>query len=174
MDLFKLAFEDERTTFYSRDPRDIVDLIKHYHNQDIPGYSRDDPRIAKWSKRVPEISEIKTTDEGKIYYHEGILSLENGDEEVFSEKLQVADDFQILMSKESVLYFDLLRTRFPNLKRENLFKLHVSNAIFGGLYFIPKDVVEGIIKYDLTPHYKNSEEVRSRIEEIKQFHPNLR
>lgn len=47
-------------------------------------------------------------------------------------------------------YFDSFRRSFLLQKIGNLYKGVVDNSIFGGLYFIPLDIVDAIVSLDIS------------------------
>lgn len=176
MELYQLRGDDEPIQIYSRIPQDIIDVVRHYHEQAKNNGELDDPKLAKWVRQIPSLGDIARVDSGFIRYHVGMINLNSTEvdmnEDLFSERMQVTDDFEVAVSPESISYFDQHRRQFPNLKRGDLYKLQIQ-GIFGGLYFIPEDVMTGIVGYDLTPHYKKSKGVRELIQKVKKGHPNL-
>ena len=157
MTLFKFATERELAVFYARDPKDIRNLIEHYYKQTIDAGRLDDPNIANWAKRVPEMSEIETVDSGNLWFHVGPYG--GGSD---WEDLQVTDDFLARISLESIMSFDSYRRRLPEKKRVDLYKFYVPD-IAGQLYFIPEDVMQGILDYDLEPHMEKAREAMCKI-----------
>lgn len=177
MELYGHFSAGEPVAFYARDPQHIVDLVQHYYDQTKQENRLDDPQIAQWSKKVPVLDDIKIVEKGIIRYHVGMVFCETDDEEtnadLFSERMQVTDDFIVAVSPESVFYFDGARQGLPNIKRGELYKFQ-TGGIFRSLTFIPEDVMQGIVNYDLAPHKRRAEEFQAKIQAIKKGHPGLR
>lgn len=176
MDLYKLRVQDEPVGIYARTPQHTVDLVSHYHEQARDAGHLDDPRLAKWVSKIPTLDDIAKVESGFIRYHAGMINLNPNEVDMegdlFSERMQVTDDFEVAVSPEGLFYFGMQRQQLPNSKRGELYKFQTP-GIFGGLYFIPEDVMKGIVDYDLSPHIEKAKKVRERIEQVKAGHPNL-
>ena len=176
MDLFKLKTLDEPVGIYARVPDHIIDLVTHYYNQSRDEGMLDDPRLAKWASKIPEPDDIAKVESGFMRYHARIINLNprevDMEGDLFSERMQVTNDFEVAVSPEGLPYFDMQRRQLPDSKRRELFKFQTP-GVFGGLYFVPEDVMIGIVKYDLSSHIERSKKVRERIEQVKANHPNL-
>ncbi len=102
--------------------------------------------------------------------HTGVPEM---DEDLFSERMKVTDDFEVAVSPESVLYFANYRQSLPRSKRSSLYKFFVDSPICQGLYFVPEDIMKSIVDYDITPHLERTKMMRARILEVKKGHPGL-
>ena len=176
MDLFKLRSEDEPVGIYARVPQHIVDLVSYYRERAKETGHLDDPSLAKWVSKIPTLDDIAKVESGFIRYHVGMISLNpqevDMERDLFSERMQVTDDFEVAVSPEGIFYFDVQRQQLPASKRGELYKFQTP-GIFGGLYFVPEDVMNGIVGYDLSPHVEEAKKVRERIEQVKAGHRNL-
>ena len=174
MDLFKLTSDE--VGIYARVPQHIVDLVSHYRARASAKGQLTDTRLSKWVSKVPTLEDVVKVNKGGILYHVGMVCLatdEDKGKDLFSEKMQVTEDFEVAVSPEAVLYFAQQRAELPSLKRGDLYKFHVDNPIFGELYFIPEDIMNAIVAYDLTPHLEAAIKFRDRIETVKAGHPRL-
>lgn len=171
MTLFKFDTQTEPVWFYARKPEHIIDLVTHYNKQVKMEGRLNSPEIADWVRKIPSIEDIVETGKGIIAYHVGMINMsQKGD--LFSEHMQVADDFEVRVSPESLLYFDAHRQRLPKSKRKDLYKLQIP-GVFSRLYFVPEDIMQAIVNYDLSPHIEKTKKIRERIENVKASHPNL-
>lgn len=171
MELYKLKLNDFRFNFYARDAQDIVDLVNRYYQQSVNDGSINHPNIGPWVKET-NLDDIEVVKQGLIRYHVGMLDLSiEGD--IFSERMQVTDDFEVAVSPEALFAYAIQRLELPNNKRLNLYKFQVPHDGFGSLNFVPQDVMERMVNYDLTPHLENAKKARAKIEKIKLGHPNL-
>ena len=165
----------ERTQFYAREKQDILDLIDHYKQREVARGAQNEP-MSFSRKLSPEILEtIHTEERGYFRFHVGPLILpkneEEGKKDVFQE-LQVLSDFTVAVSYEDSGYFDLFRRSILDSRRMNLYKAEVDNSLFGGLTFIPRDVVDAILAFDLSDLLKEGRKFREVIAGIN--HPNIR
>lgn len=176
MELYKLKTEDASVGIYARKTEDIVDLVIYYYEQTKKEGQLNNPNIANWAKKIPTNDDITKVEMGLIRYHAGMINLNptevDMNEDLFSERMHVTTDFEVAVSPESLFYFDLHRKQLPHLKRSELYKFQIS-GIFGGVYFIPKDIMEGIARYDLTPHLEKARKSRENIERTIDGHPNM-
>ena len=176
MDLFKLKSESEPVGIYARVSQHIVDLVIHYHEQAKKAGQLDDPKLAKWVSKIPTLDDVAKVESGFIRYHAGIINLNpqevDMEEDLFSERMQVSDDFELAVSPEGLFYFNMQRQLLPTSKRGELYKFQTP-GIFGGLYFVPEDVVKGIVNYDFAPHMERAREFRAKIKRIGAGHKNL-
>ncbi len=163
--------ENEPVAFYARNSQHIVDLVQYYYDQAKREGRLNDPKIANWAKNIITLDQIKLVERGGIKYHVGMACIRTGDSELgkdlFSEKLQVADDFIVAVSPEALFYFDAERQGLEFKKRGELYKFQIRYGPFSSLTFIPEDVMRGIVSYDLAPHKKRAEEFQGRIQQAK-------
>lgn len=169
--------ENEEINVYARVPQHIIDLVDHYREEARQNGDLDNPRLGKWLSKPATIDDIAEVEKGFLRYHAGMVCL-NPDEvdmagDFFSERFQATDDFEVAVSSEGISHFIFQRQHLLNSKRGELYKFHVTNALFGGLYFVPEDVMKGIVGYDLTSHIEEAVRLRKKIEEVKAGHPNL-
>ena len=177
MPLFALKDSRHDTQIYAREPEHIIEVARHYHGRAREANVLGDPRCFPWMREVPRLENIAEVQEGRIAYHVGMINFNPADVdlngEFWSEELQVTPDFVIATTLESVARFDEHRQRLQSSKRGSLYKLDIPGA-FGGLYFIPEAVVQGIAMYDLTPHLEKARPLLEKIAEVRRSHPNIR
>ncbi|HIH15457.1 MAG: hypothetical protein QT08_C0013G0013 [archaeon GW2011_AR17] len=168
-------FELERTQFYAREKEDIFGVIDFYKEREKK--AKKDEGLDSFSKRIsPELLEtITSVEQGYFRFHVGPLIMpeegsEEGKEDVF-QKLAILPDFSVGVSYEASAYFDIFRRSLPALRRANLYKVQVDNSIFGGLTYIPRDVVDAIVAYDLSDLLQKGKTFREKIASIR--HPNI-
>ena len=165
----------ERTQFYSRQRQDIVDVISNYKTREKS--SGNDTRPDSFSVKIsPEVLDtITEVKEGFLRFHVGPLFMpqteEEGKKDVF-HTLQVLPDFSVGVSYEASAHFDRFRRSLSSQRRVNLYKVQVDNGLFGGLYFVPEDVVDAIVSFDLSDLLSEGKIFRERIAGVS--HPNLR
>src|SRR3989338_7184906 len=169
MDLFKLTSKDEPVEFYARDPKHIIDLVSYYYQQTKEAGELKNPKIAKWVTNIPTLGDIERVEKGYIKYQAGMINFNSEEVDMkgkfFSEKMQVTPDFEIAANLESLLYFDIQRHELSGLKRVELYKF-MTSGIFGKLYFIPEDIMKGIVSYDLSPHLENAEKRTASMKKV--------
>ncbi len=175
MELYLFQPKDQLIQFYSRDPKHVIETIGYYQERSKSDGTFYRPGIASWVKTLPNLNDIVTVDSGRINYHVGMINLNPKEVDMegdfFSEHMQVTPDFLVATSSESVLYFDMQRKQLPNAKRGPLYKLQIPGSIFANLNFIPQDIMEAIVQYDITPHIERGMRARESIERV--VHPNL-
>ena len=95
-------------------------------------------------------------------YHVGDVSLPTTQSEgelPDFEELQVLPDFTVYISPQSVYDFRDFRDAISTKKRGNLFKVQV-NHLFGGLTFIPEDVLAAVLDFDLVDILQKADDLR--------------
>ena len=168
--LFKLKTEERTEGIYARNLQDIIDLIQFYNERD--GEWTGDPDVRECFRRVPTAEDIEEVEKGIVYFQIGMVDARStGD---FFEELKVADDFSFYVNHESLTNFALFRTVLPRMRRANLYKVQIDGGMFSGLYFIPQDVAEATMAYDLTSHIERARNELERLTEVKRGHPNIR
>lgn len=171
--LYKLKTNDAGVRIYARDKRDIIDLVKYYYERARRNGHLNDPRLAEWVRKVPTCEDILAVEKGEIFFQAGMISFAGDNNRQFWEELRVLPDFTVFTNEESLLNFEFLRRALPQLKRVNLYKIMRDGGIAPSLNFIPQDVMEATLRYDLTPHLEKARETLNRIQRIKEGHPNL-
>ncbi len=177
MTLYLLHPKGEPVQIYARDPKDIVGLVEYYHNQAKNDGKLDDPHTVDWVKNIPKPDEIRQAESGRINYHVGMVNLNDAAEgDFFSEHLQVTPDFLVAVSPEAILYFEMhlqkLSKSLQQLKRGQLYKFQVHGGMyFSSLNFIPEDVMNAMLNYDLRPHIEKGIKARRDIEKIASGNP---
>lgn len=169
MDLFKLKVENEAVGMYARREEDIIDLINYYRGKLERADQLGNPNLGKWVSEIPTLNKIEKVSSGFINYHVGMINLNycvvDMSKDFFSERMQVADDFEVAVSPESLLHFDAQRKKLPFCKRRELYKFLIE-GVFGGLYFVPEDVMKGIVNYDMSSNIQETKHVRDVIERV--------
>lgn len=175
MELYTLeTYKKDNFRFYSRKPEDIVNLIEDYHKKAVKDGMMDNPRLGKWARRIPTIDEISVTKMGRVIFQAGMMSMnEKYKNEPLFEKLIVTPDFYVEINLESVLNFDLFRSKLFNCKRLNLYKIQLDFGIVPGLTFVPEDIMQAICAYDLKPISEKAKDLLEEIARVKSGHPNL-
>ena len=173
MSLYKLRTEEENVNIYSRERKDIIDLVTFYQQQAI---SADNSLLlAHWVRKTSTLEEIDEVKNGILYFQDGPIYFNKEiDKESFFRKLNVTPDFAVYVNDESFLAFEIFRRMLPQMKRKNLYKVQTGGrGVFASLNFIPQDVAHAIRNYDLTSHLEHS---RIKILSMKRKignHPNL-
>ncbi|MAF50671.1 MAG: hypothetical protein CMH64_01135 [Nanoarchaeota archaeon] len=142
MTLYKLKTVEEDIHVYSRDPTDIMKLVSHYMEQRR--------RASNWLMKLPTLEEIEEVRNGKLRFQNGGIDFSGDRNEEFFERLQAASDFTVYVNRESFTAFDLMRQGLPQNKRADLYKIQVESTLFPSLNFVPEDIMQGIVAYDLT------------------------
>ena len=176
MVLYKLKVEDdEPVNIYARDPKDIICIVEHYHEQSKKEGSLENPRIAKWVKKIPSLHDILEVEKGNVKIQAGMIQFgESGSvPEKFFNELQVTSDFSVYINDESLPYLVMLRHKFPKYKRQNLYKIQITGGIFPGWNFIPEDVIKAICRYELGSALDKSRIRLQDIARVKSGHPNI-
>ena len=180
MVIYLLTSKNESFQMYARDPKHIIELVEHYHEQAKNDGNLDNPKVSNWVRKIPTLEDITQIEKGRINFHVGMVNLnrdENDmDKDLFSEYMQVTKDFLVAVSPEAVLYFEMykqqLEQNLGKLKRGELYKVQIPGGVFASLNFIPEDVMQAILKYDLKPHLEKGIQARENIEQ-KINHPNI-
>ncbi len=176
MNLYVFRGKDEPVQIYARDQQHIISLVEHYRERAKKQGDLDNAQLDQWVRTVPTLDQIVAVDLGFVNYHAGMINLKLSEEDMkkdfFSEYMRVIPDFEFRVSPESVGYFSVQRRLLPSLRRDHLYKLQTSGAL-GSLNFIPEDVMNALLAYDLAPHLKRTREIRERIAYLKTQHPNL-
>jgi len=141
---------------YARNPRHIVDLIKSYQRK--VGSDTAPP----WLKNIPEEQTIPQVEHGKLYLTPRIDLERNVFKLLFAE-LQVCDDFSVFIDPLSIYNFENIRRGFQRLKREDLYKVQIRGPVFEDLTFIPEDVAEAMIKFDIEPLIQTAKSEFSKV-----------
>jgi hypothetical protein len=171
MTLYHIGFKKDCADFYARNPQHIVNLITHYYEENKKDGGLNDPKVAGWSKKIPSLKQILAVEKGNFIFHQGVIDMSR-DGNLF-EKLCVAPDFDVNVTEESIPYFDIFRREMlPQMKRKELYKIQL-DGLFGGLTFIPEDVVKSIRSFDLTPYIEKAKEHLQEMERMASSHPNL-
>lgn len=177
MELYLLKSKQVPVQIFGRNPNDIVSVVEYHRKQAEQDGVLSRPDLADWIRTVPAIDEIPKVEKGRINFHVGMINCKPNEADpnadFFSEYMQVTPDFLVAVSPESVLYFEMQRRQLPQSKRGSLYKFEVPGGLFASLNFIPQDVMEAILKYDLTPHIERGMRARKKIEQIAAGHPNL-
>lgn len=148
MALYKL--KDTSAAVYAREPKDIVDLIHYYHTREGDALITH-PSTKSWVKKIPDDSDIELVEQGSFTYHVGNVRLPTTQSEgelPYFEELCVLPDFTVYISPQSAYEFRDFRDALSTKKRGNLFKVQVDH-LFGGLTFIPEDVMQAVVEFDL-------------------------
>lgn len=174
MALFHLGIE--RTFFYARERQDIADVIDFYKGRERKAGI--DTRQDSFSVKVTSglLDTIAPVEMGWLRFHVGPILLskegETGEDDNFFRVFKVLPDFSVEVSYEASAHFALFRRQLSLNQRGNLYKGKVDNSLFGGLYYVPKDVVEAMVSFDLSDFLKEGKKFRDAIASIN--HPNIR
>ncbi|MBN2142167.1 hypothetical protein JW711_02455 [Candidatus Woesearchaeota archaeon] len=176
MAIYRLAFPHDKAQFFARDPDHIVELIAYYHRRIINDGLIGSPKAAGWTQGVPSADEIGLVDLGVIRYHTGPSIIRPHPMglglDLHSEKMRVTPDFEVHVSPEALFYFDDHRMLLRNAKRCRLYKMSLTGGPSDAcLNFIPEDVLEGMLTYDLTPHLEIANKAREYLMGLT--HPNI-
>ncbi|MEK6939357.1 MAG: hypothetical protein AABX31_01390 [Nanoarchaeota archaeon] len=161
--------EEDRTNIYARNSQHIVELVELYAKRLTPE-ERNHPKLMSWLK-PNTISKIIEVDSGVLRFQAGMINtaLEGN----LFEELPVTSDFKVQVNLESLPYFDTMRAGL--LKEENkrgqLYKFHNNHGLFASQNYLPQDIAEAVVKYDLKSLYEKAEETLERITSLK--HPSL-
>lgn len=169
--MFGFILEILKTLF-----KDAIELVAYYYKRAEKAGELDNPEIGDWVKRVSGLEEVAKVESGIILYHVGAIDFSGNSgrsNDFFSERLQVTDDFEVAVSPEALSSYYAHLVSLPSSKRANLYKFQVDNLIFGKLYFVPEDVMIGMVGYDLIPHMERTRKVRDRLRVVRTSHPNL-
>lgn len=172
MVLFKLQNDSfERTHIYARDPQDIVDLVSYYRTERLSPEELKDPTLLGWVKKVPSLDDIAVVESGSITYHVGMFSIARDPEDRFLH-IPLVDDFDLLVTREALQWFDVQRLRLGDTKRAGLYKFAFYDVDFGAQYFVPADVMRAMKDLSLQKWYEEAAEDLERWERIAE-HPNI-
>lgn len=170
MTLYKLDnLAEDKTNIYARDSQHIVELVELYAKRLTPE-ERNHPNLMSWLK-PDTISRIVEVDSGILRFQAGMIN--TALEGKLFEELTVSDDFKVYVNLESLPYFNTKRSRLleEGNKRAQLYKFHNNNGLFASQNYLPRDVAEAIVRYDLNSLYEKAKEVLDKIASLK--HPNI-
>ena len=167
------APNDTKTRIYSRDPEQIIGLVKYYMEREKLDRSRSD--LAWWIKKDPTLDDIEEVERGEFYFFTGMIKIgaEYKDKAVFDQEIKVSPEFSVFVPEENIGNFAWWKTDMEKRKRADLYKLQSPIEMFRNLSFVPEDIAMAVKNCDLT-HYLDS--MRKEIEERENLsqHPNLK
>lgn len=171
MSLYLLQDPKDPTFFYARDPDDIVETLRYYHKREP--WMASDPNVMEVFRSIPDPAKIPQVEKGVLTFRAGMMVLSDKvkDKNIF-EELQVLPDFVVRANLEAGPYLMMLKSSFPNLKRGNLYKVQTS-GLFATQTFLPQDVVDAIIAYDLTDFLRAGDDLTDEVLATTSSHPNL-
>ena len=131
---------------------------------------RNHPDLLSWLK-PNVISRIIEVNSGLLRFQAGMVKIRT--EGNFFEELPVAEDFRVYVNLESLPYFDMMRSQLLDgkNKRGQLYKFHNNSGVVPSQNYLPRDVAEAIVRYDLNHLYEKAKEILSEITSLQ--HPNL-
>lgn len=172
--LYKLNNEErDQTNFYSRDPKDIIEVVNMFREELKPG-DESSPTVQSWVKKVPTLDDITVVKYGDLIFQAGMVEMgdDRDGKKAFFERLFVTDDFTVHVNLESLTYFDNLRREILGDKMGNLYAFHNIRGLFPSQNFIPEDIAKAIIGFDLKPYYEKAKSKLGRILEAGK-HPGV-
>ncbi|MEK6882951.1 MAG: hypothetical protein AABY22_25225 [Nanoarchaeota archaeon] len=169
------APHDPIVRFYGRNPKQIINTIEYYRERvKKDGVDMDRPDLVYWLKRKFSDEDIEHVKKGEFIFFTGMISFAEEDKHKnLFEEIKVSEDFSVYVPEENIGNFSLYRTDLSNSKRGELHKLHCSAVLFKNTSYVPKDIIDSILKYDLT-NYK--EAIQKDIIKIAKLsrHPNVK
>ncbi len=154
MKLYKFSCLDvwHSTILYGRNKKDILSVFEHYHNKiEERGIMLNELIVPKWMKEKPKEEEIIKVDKGVIsFYSAGTY---NESIEVKLEDIKILDitkDFAIELNIKHVKELDEIIKDLPDKKRGELYKFMIKEGHSSITTYIPRDIMQGFVKLDLS------------------------
>ena len=162
------------TRFYGREPQQILDVLDYYIKQTNRDNLWGHPQLAWWLKKKFSAADIEEVREGTFAYFAGMIHVDEGNKNKnLFEHLRVTDDFIVQVPEENLGYFALWRETIPRLKRAELYKLQNPIEMFMNISFVPEDIAQAIMKFNLTKYTEAVSADMARRAELSK-HPNVK
>ncbi len=165
---YKKEFQDNVVTrFYGRNPQQILNALDCYLERAKREGAIKDPNLVWWLKRKYTSQDIEEVEKGFFVFISGMIYMgeEVKDKPLF-EPIDITNDFRVFVPEENIGYFSLWRTNILKKEEGELYRLQNPIEFYMNISFVPRDIAEAIMNYDLSRYRSVVEEDIARREKI--------